>query len=410
MILRILPALLLSALALFSAPPAPDPAKAGMDAATLQRIAPRMKELAARQVMSGAVTLVLRKGALAHFEASGLQDIEANKPMQKDAIFQIMSMTKPFTGVAIMMLVEEGKVRLNDPVEMHLPEFKGQWMIASEANGIRTLRKPARPITVRDLMSHTSGLPAAPAIADIMVRMDRTLADAVLLYSQQPLEFEPGSQWKYSNTGLATLGRIVEVASGMSYEKFLETRIFQPLGMTDSHIFLPAEKHSRLAPVYTLKDGRLVKAGANILAGDPLQFRKGAIYSGPEHAMYSTAWDLAQFYQMMLNHGTWNGKRLLSPSSVATMTALHTGDLKAGHNPGTGFGLTWEVTRENLGTLTGQSIGTFGHGGAFGTYGWVDPKKELVGVFLIQITGDGRPARDAFIEIANSSILEAVAQ
>lgn len=381
-----------------------------MDPSTLQRIAPRMKELAGHQVMSGAVTLIMRKGALAHFEATGLADIEAAKPMQKDTIFQIMSMTKPFTGVAIMMLVEEGKVRLNDPVEMHLPEFRGQWMVAGEANGVRTLKKPARPITVRDLMSHTSGLPIAPAIADIMVRMDRTLADAVLLYSQQPLEFEPGSQWKYSNTGLATLGRIVEVASGLSYEKFLETRIFQPLGMTDSHIFLPAEKHSRLAPVYTLKEGRLVKAGATILAGDPLQFRKGAVYSGPEHAMYSKAWDLAQFYQMMLNHGTWNGKRLLSPSSVATMTSLHTADLKAGHNPGTGFGLTWEVTKDNAGRLTGQSIGTFGHGGAFGTYGWVDPKKDLVGVFLVQLAGDGRPARDAFVGIANSSILEAIAQ
>ncbi len=409
MILRILPALLLSALALFSAPPTPDPAKAGMDAATLQRIAPRMKELAARQVMSGAVTLVMRKGALAHFESAGFQDIEANRPMQKDAIFQIMSMTKPFTGVAIMMLVEEGKVRLSDPVEMHLPEFRGQWMIASESNGVRTLKMPARPITVRDLMSHTSGLPAAPSIGDIMVRMNRTLADACLIYSQQPLEFEPGSRWKYSNTGLATLGRIVEVASGLSYEKFLEARIFQPLGMTDSHIFLPAEKHSRLAPVYTLKDGRLVKAGASILAGDPLQFRKGALYSGPEHSIYSTAWDLAQFYQMMLNHGTLNGKRLLSPSSVATMTALHTGDLKAGHNPGTGFGLTWEVTRDNTGTLTGQSIGAFGHGGAFGTYGWIDPRKDLVGVFLIQLTGDPKPARDAFVGIANASILEAVA-
>lgn len=410
MILRVLSSLLLSSLALVSAPPTPDPAKAGMDPATMQRIAPRMKELAARQVMSGAVTLVMRKGALAHFESAGFQDIEAGKPMPKDAIFQIMSMTKPVTGVAIMMLVEEGKVRLNDPVEMHLPEFRGQWMVASEANGIRTLKRPARPITVRDLMSHTSGLPVAPAIADIMVTMNRTLADAVLLYSQQPLEFEPGSQWKYSNTGLATLGRIVEVASGLSYDKFLETRIFQPLGMTDSHIFLPAEKHSRLAPVYSRKDGKLVKADATILAGDPLQFRKGAVYTGPEHAMYSTAWDLAQFYQMMLNRGTWNGKRLLSPSSVATMTALHTADLKAGHNPGTGFGLTWEVTKDNAGMLTGQSIGTFGHGGAFGTYGWVDPRKDLIGVFLIQLSGDGRPARDAFVGMANSAILEAAAQ
>jgi CubicO group peptidase (beta-lactamase class C family) len=126
--------------------------------------------------------------------------------------------------------------------------------------------------------------------------------------------------------------------------------------------------------------------------------------------MYSTAWDLAQFYQMMLNKGSLNGKRLLSPSSVATMTALHTAELKAGHNPGTGFGLTWEVTKDNQGTLTGQSLGTFGHGGAFGTYGWVDPIKQVVGVFLIQLSGDPKPARDAFVGMTNAAVPDPAAQ
>jgi len=394
-------------LAILAAPPAPDPARAGMDAAQLARIAPVMKEFVDHGQISGAVTLVMRRGTLAHFEATGWQDADAKKPMQKDSIFQIMSMTKPFTGAAIMMLAEEGKLRLHDRVEDHLPEFRGQMVIVSEENGVRTLRKPSRPITIRDLMTHTSGLgPAAPGIGDIMVRMDRTLAEACLIYSQQPLLFEPGTRWMYSNTGIAVLGRIIEVRSGMSFEKFLETRIFQPLGMTDSHVFLPAEKRSRLAPVFTVKDGRLVKAGADILAGDPLKFREGAKYSGPEHSMYSTAWDLAQFYQMMLNGGVLNGKRLLSPASVRMMTQLHTGDLQAGHNPGTGFGLTWEVTKEPAGTLTGQSIGTFGHGGAFGTYGWVDPQQQIVGVFLIQLTGRPQPMRDAFITIANTAVRE----
>jgi CubicO group peptidase (beta-lactamase class C family) len=122
--------------------------------------------------------------------------------------------------------------------------------------------------------------------------------------------------------------------------------------------------------------------------------------------MYSTAADLAKFYQMMCNRGTLDGKRLLSPQSVATMTALHTGDLQAGHNPGTGFGLTWEVTKSNLGMLTGQSIGTFGHGGAFGTYGWIDPAKHLVGVFMVQMSTDSRPARDAFVGMANAAVIE----
>ncbi len=402
--LRILSLFLLT----FSLLPAADPAKAGMDAARLEHIAPRMKELANQQVIPGAVTLVMRNGVLAHYEAAGWQDIEARKPMAKDSIFQIMSMTKPFTGVSIMMLMEEGKLRLNDPVERILPEFRGQMVVVSNVDGVLTLRKPARPITVRDLMSHTSGMgPAAPGIGDIMVSLDHTLADATLIYSQQPLLFEPGSRWMYSNTGLATLGRIVEVLSGMSYEKFLQTRIFEPLGMTDSHVVLPESKHARLAPVYQMgKDHRLVKSGADILAGDPLKFRAGAKYAGPEHSMYSTAADLAKFYQMMCNRGTLDGKRLLSPQSVATMTALHTGDLQAGHNPGTGFGLTWEVTKSNLGMLTGQSIGTFGHGGAFGTYGWIDPAKHLVGVFMVQMSTDSRPARDAFVGMANAAVIE----
>ncbi|MGQ9916671.1 MAG: serine hydrolase domain-containing protein [Bryobacteraceae bacterium] len=388
-------------------PPPPDPARAGMDAAQLARIAPVMREFVERGQMSGSVTLVMRHGVPAHFEAAGWQDVEAKRPMQKDTIFQIMSMTKPFTGAAILMLAEEGKLRLHDRVEDHLPEFRGQMVIVSEENGVRTLRKPSRPITIRDLMTHTSGLgPAAPGIGDIMVRMDRTLAEACLIYSQQPLLFEPGTRWMYSNTGLAVLGRIVEVRSGMSFEKFLETRIFQPLEMKDSHVFLPAEKRPRLAPVYTVKDGKLVKAGADILGGDPLKFREGAKYSGPEHSLYSTAWDLAQFYQMMLNGGILDGKRLLSPASVQMMTRLHTGELAAGHNPGTGFGLTWEVTKDPAGTLTGQSIGTFGHGGAFGTYGWVDPDKKLVGVFLIQLTGRPQPMRDAFVTMTNAAVRE----
>jgi CubicO group peptidase (beta-lactamase class C family) len=405
---RLLASLLLAFSSFAFAPPAPDPARAGMDAAQLARIGPVLREFVERGQMSGAVTLVMRRGALAHLEAAGWQDVEAKKPMQKDAIFQIMSMTKPFTGAAIMMLAEEGKLRLHDPVEDHLPEFRGQMVVVGEENGVRTLRKPSRPITIRDLMTHTSGLgPAAPGIGDIMVRMDRTLAEACLIYSQQPLLFEPGTRWMYSNTGIAVLGRIIEVRSGMSFEKFLETRIFQPLGMTDTHVFLPAEKRARLAPVYTVKDGRLVKAGPDILGGDPLKFREGAKYSGPEHSLYSTAWDLAQFYQMMLNGGQWNGKRLLSSASVAMMTQVHTGNLTAGHNPGTRFGLTWEVTKDPAGTLTGQSIGTFGHGGAFGTYGWVDPQKQLVGVYLMQLAGRPQPMRDAFVTMANAAVREA---
>ena len=386
----------------------PNAAKAGMDPQVLARIPARMKAYVDQGSVAGVVTLVQRHGALAEIDAVGMQDVESGKPMRPDTIFQIMSMTKPVTGVAIMMLAEEGRLRLNDPVEKHLPEFRGQQVIESRTDSTRTLRKPSRPITIRDLMTHTSGLPSGPPPGDgeLLTTMDRPLSEAVLLYSQQPLEFEPGSKWLYSNPGIATLGRIVEVAADMPFETFLETRIFQPLGMKDSGIRLPAEKTGRLAQIYQSKDGKLARASGNLLGGDPLKYRKGAKYSGPEFALYSTAEDLALFYQMMLNKGTLNGRRLLSPASVETMTQVHTGDLKAGHELGTGFGLTWEVTKDPLGTLTGQSKGTFGHGGAYGTYGWIDPKRDLVGVFMIQFSGNRKDVRDTFIEIAAASILD----
>jgi CubicO group peptidase (beta-lactamase class C family) len=385
-----------------------DPVKAGMDPQRVAAINARMKVYVDQGYIPGVVTLVQRKGAVAQFEALGWQDIEAKKPMRPDSIFQIMSMSKPITGVAVMMLVEEGKIRLNDPVERHLPEFRGQLMIESKTSEKTVLTKPSRLITIRDLMTHTSGMIANPpaGIGDLLMKMDRPLSEAVAIYAQQPLDFEPGTKWQYSNPGIATLGRIVEVASGMPFEKFLDARIFLPLGMKDSHIYLPAEKRDRLAAVYTQKGSNLAKAGDELLAGDPLHYRPNARYSGPEYAVYSTAQDLSAFYQMMLNKGAYNGRRLLSPAAVEVMTMNQTGEMKAGWVIGTGFGLTWEVTKDPIGMLTFLSRGAYHHGGAFGTFGWIDPKKDLVGVFLIQMSVNRQDVRDSFIEMAGAAILE----
>lgn len=387
---------------------AADPAKAGLDPARTAAIHERMKSFVDKGYVSGVVTLIQRNGILAQFDATGWQDIEAKKPMAPDTIFQIMSMTKPITGVAIMTLVDEGRIRLGDPVEKHLPEFRGQMLVDSRAGETVTLRKPSRPVTIRDLMTHTSGLSGnlPPGLAELLGRMDRTLAESVAVYAQTALEFEPGSKWMYSNMGIATLGRIVEVVSGMPFEKYLAARIFEPLGMKDTHIFLPREKRSRVAPVYGEdKNGKLGKAGAEMLAGDPMRFREGAVYSGPEYAAYSTAPDLANFYQMMLNKGELNGHRILSPAAVATMTANHTGDIHAGWVTGSGFGLTWEVTRESLGTLTYITKGAYHHGGAFGTFGLVDPNRNLVAVFLIQGGINEKDVRDAFLEMTGAAIV-----
>ena len=378
----------------------------GMDPAVLGRIPKRMQELVDAGVLSGAVTLVQRHGAVASLEAVGWADIEAKKPMKADTIFQVMSMTKPFVGTAIMMLADEGKLAIGDSVEKHLPEFRGQMVTAKKNDdGSFLLKKPARVITIHDLMTHSSGMSYLPpaGMKELNTTMERTLADAVLLYSQMPLEFEPGSKWQYSNLGIAILGRIIEVRSGMPFEKFLETRIFQPLGMKDSHFFLPAEKHSRLAAIYKKgPDGKLVKAGEETLGGYALNFRKGAKYPAPEWGLYTTAQDLAAFYQMLLS----GGKKLISRSAIEVMTRKQTGQLRAGHMPNTAFGLTWEVIDDPRGELAYLSTGTFGHGGAFGTHGWVDPKKDMVGVFLIQMTGIDPGAKYGFMQMANSAVID----
>ena len=378
----------------------------GMDPAVLQRIPKRMQELVDAGVLSGTVTLVQRHGAVASLEAVGWADIEAKKPMKADTIFQVMSMTKPFVGTAIMMLADEGKLAIGDAVEKHLPEFRGQLVRAQKNDdGSLLLKKPARVITIHDLMTHSSGMSYLPpaGIKELNTTMERTLADAVLLYSQMPLEFEPGSKWQYSNLGIAILGRIIEVRSGMPFEKFLETRIFQPLGMKDSHFFLPAEKHSRLAAIYKKgPDGKLVKAGDETLGGYALNFRKGAKYPAPEWGLYTTAQDLAAFYQMLLS----GGKKLISRSAIEVMTRKQTGQLRAGHMPNTAFGLTWEVIDDPRGELAYLSTGTFGHGGAFGTHGWVDPKKDMVGVFLIQMTGIDPGAKYGFMQMANAAVID----
>ncbi len=386
------------------------------DAGRLAAIAPRMKAFVDQGAVPGVVTLLMVDGKVVQHEATGMADIEARKPMAKDSIFQIMSMTKPTVAVCIMMLAEEGRLALTDPVEKHLPEFRGQMMVAARAaDGAVTLRKPARPATIRDLLTHTSGMGPTPpeGMRELYYRMDRPLREAVLAYAQVPLQFEPGSRWAYSNTGIATLGRIVEVASGQPFEKFLESRVLAPLGMKDSFIFPPEDKKPRIAALYDRKEGKLVKAGGDKLGGDAMHYRKGAIYSAPEFGLYSTAADLSAFYEMTRLGGlvpAWvkgpdatPGKRLLSPAAVSVMTKLHTGELQAGHNPGTGFGLAWEVVKNEQGELNLWSVGSYGHGGAFGTHGWVDPAKHLVGVFLIQ-GGDQNTVKYAFLNMAGAAI------
>jgi CubicO group peptidase (beta-lactamase class C family) len=365
------------------------------DPAVLGRIEPRMKAHIDRGAIHGTVTLVLEKGKLVHHAAVGMADKENGKAMRKDSIFQIMSMTKPFTGVGIMMLVEEGKLNLNDPVGKYVPEFQHH-----------------QGMTVRHLMTHTSGLGGGtpPGNADWYYSMKISLAEAVKYYATTPLLFTPGTKWSYSNMGIATLGRIIENLSGVSFENFIAQRILVPLGMTDTFFFpdkATAEQRGRIVVNYCSAgpagNQKLEPCGHTTLGGDSRKLRAGATYSAPEFGLFSTALDLSRFYQMMLNGGTYEGKRLLSKASVAAMTMTQTGDLATGHNPGSTFGLTWEVTRDAAGAAMLWSPGTFGHGGAFGTHGWIDPAKQVVGVFMVQGGYGATEAKYNFIAMASAA-------
>jgi CubicO group peptidase (beta-lactamase class C family) len=258
---------------------------------------------------------------------------------------------------------------------------------------------------IRDLLSHTSGLPGGlpPAVADLYAKRDRTLAEAVKLFAKLPLEFEPGTKWAYCNIGIDTLGRIIEVASGQPYESFLKQRIFEPLGMTDTCFYPTPEQRTRIAVTYGVEKGKLVPSQRDIIALPP-----GAKYPIPAGGLYSTAGDLARFYQMMLHRGTRGGKRILSPESVRTMTRVQTGELTSGFTPGMGFGFGWGVVRKPEGVTAMLSPGSFGHGGAFGTQGWIDPEKDLIMVLMIQRTGlpnaDASPMRRELQAIAVSAL------
>src|SRR2546425_1095992 len=226
-----------------------------LDPDKLSQLRERMQVFVDQHEIAGAVTVVGRKEGILGHEAVGRLNLERSQPMPKDALFRIASMTKPITAIGIMILADEGKLSIEDAVEKHLPEFRGQTLVASRTADAMTLKKPPRPITLRDLLTHTSGLPGPPAgLGDLYVKRNHTLAEAVMAFSQRPLDFEPGTKWAYCNTGIDTLGRIIEVASGQAYEDFLKKRLFDPLGLTDTTFYPTADQLKRAAPTYDKKD------------------------------------------------------------------------------------------------------------------------------------------------------------
>jgi CubicO group peptidase (beta-lactamase class C family) len=263
------------------------------------------------------------------------------------------------------------------------------------------LKKPARPVKLRDLLTHTSGVANYPkGVDDVYAKRDRTLAETALATALQPLQFEPGSKWSYSNPGIDALGRVIEVVSGESYEGFLKKRVFDPLGMKDTTFYPAKEQLARLATTYGKGKDNALAATPNTLIGLPPHPK----HPIPAGGLVSCGADLARLYRMMLNKGELDGKRVLSEKAVAEMTRVQTGDIKTGFVDGMGFGYGWGVVREPKGVTGMLSPGSYGHGGAFGTQAWLDPVQDLFVVLLIQRTGlqnsDASPMRQALQEAA----------
>jgi CubicO group peptidase (beta-lactamase class C family) len=335
-----------------------------------QGIRAAMENFIQAREIAGAVTLVATPEKLLHLDAVGHADIASGRAMKPDSIFWIASMTKPVTGVAIMMLQEAGRLSLEDPVSKHLPEFKG----VTTPDG-----KPAQ-LTIRQLLTHTSGM---AEISPEEARRCRTLADAVALYVRRPLGFEPGARWQYCQSSINTAARIVEVVSGQSFPDFLEKHLFEPLGMKDTTFYLSESQLARLATSYRRTDnGKLEAAENHFLLG--LSATSRDRFPAGNGGLFSTAPDYARFCQMIAQGGEFGGRRYLSRESVKTMTSIHTGSLKTGFTEGNGWGIAWCVVREPQGVTAMLSPGAHGHGGAYGTQAWIDPQTERIFILMVQ--------------------------
>jgi CubicO group peptidase (beta-lactamase class C family) len=377
--------------------------KAGLDATKLAEIPSRMEQFVASNMISGAVTLVARRDEVVALDAVGESDLATHRKMRADDLFWIASMTKPMTAVAVLMLQDEGKLSVDDPVEKYLPEFKGQWMTAQSTATNMTLARAPRAILIRDLLTHTSGLGDLPA-----PRENCSLAELVMAYSQQPLKFQPGSKWEYCNSGINTLGRIVEVVSGKPFATFLQGRLFDPLGMEDTTFWPTRSQSKRLVKSYQPgpNNPSLEETSIFFIKGELSDRTRTAFPAG---GLFSTASDVARFYQMMLSEGSRHGKQILSREAVAQMTRTQTGDIKTGFVDGMSWGFGFAVEKEAKGITRMMSPGTFGHGGAYGTQSWADPKKDLIVVLMIQRAklpnADASPMRDSFQDAAASAII-----
>ena len=430
-------AIALLALPVFAASvPTAKPEEVGLSSERLQRIDQMIQRRIAAGDMTGAVTIVARRGKVAHLNAQGVMDLDNKQPITNASMFRIASMTKPVVGVAVMMLVEEGKLRINDSVSRYIPEFRGMRVAVAEGGGPGAAKggpgaakggpgaakggpgaakggAPAAPqfytvpaireITIKDLLTHVSGLGSGPMGDSVIAKVARKegdkLADYIPRLGTTVLEFQPGSRWTYSpGAGFETLGRIIEIASGMPLDQFLRQRIFDPLGMKDITFWPTDPQWTRVATVYTRGANGLTKSSQ---ANDTLS--RGVYFRG-SGGLFSTAEDYIPIGVMLANGGQLNGKRLLSRKTVEMMTAAHVPDTLPGRGAGEGYGLSVRVVTDHTKRGAMLSDGTYGWSGAHGTHFFVDPKEGLVGVLMVQ-TSNAEVNRD-FEDLVAQSVIE----
>jgi len=372
------------------------PEDVGLSSERLQRIRPLVKSHIDAKDFAGAVTLVARKGKVVHFEAHGSIEFDSARPMRTDTLFRMASMTKPITAVALLMLMEDGKLVLHDPVSKFIPEFKNPkvavWNLPNDPRGAGVrLVSADREVTLQHILTHTAGLavstggPAGDSFRQAKLSPPISLAEYSKRVGALPLNFQPGTQWEYtSGVGFAVLGRVVEIASGMSLDQFFRQRIFAPLDMNSTFFDIPQSRLGDVAPVYTRTAQGLVKQNPPAPLPAGVQFYSGA------GGLTGSAEDYLQFCQMLLNGGQLNGVRILSRKSVELMTDNAVGDLTlANYNEleqnlrGYGFGLGVRVRISTGASGWLGSVGDYGWAGANGTYFWIDPKEQVIGIIMM---------------------------
>ena len=375
------------------------PESVGMSSERLERLTAALQGYVDEGRLAGAVAIVARRGKIAYMDAVGYRDVGSRTPMTTDAIFRIASQTKALASVGVMLLQEEGRLLITDPVGKYLPEFMETTVAEPDGSGGYNVVPAKRPITIRDLLTHTAGIsygngPAADRWAEAGITgwyfadRDEPVGAVMARLAGLPLDGHPGEAWIYGyNTDI--LGAMIEKISGQTLGAFLGERLFGPLGMDDTHFFLPAGKVDRLATVYSATDG-----GGIERAPDPGHMvGQGAYVDGPRRSfsagagLVSTASDYARFLQMMLNGGELDGVRVLSRKTVESMTVGHTGDIP--FRPGQSFGLGFSVVEDPAALGLPASVGEFAWGGAYHSTYWVDPAEELVVAYMTQIIPAG---------------------